>query len=275
MSRSRAKFCLDSSSPIYHPSISPSDSTHLSRTPNSKPYKGIDLDRSNSKTAILDEVATSASRCRGADVFSTTSRGKHTSSISASDSPFKRYSALGLGAPPMRSRDSTRGDSGASGRWDKDNIILDMPSTYALQQISPAAFEPKRHSRKQPAGLGIGHPPSSSLRTTSPPVSSPPTSLEPSGIGMLTSSLSIASDLCRLTSQPPSKLAPRRPQPQPRSRTRTRLFSLKMPHLTVSKFTKRLLYTIPESSASSLFHGYQHAIAGSEGVVRPFGSTLF
>ncbi|PBK89605.1 hypothetical protein ARMGADRAFT_327140 [Armillaria gallica] len=35
MSRSRAKFSLHSSSPIYHPSISPSDSTHPSRTPKS------------------------------------------------------------------------------------------------------------------------------------------------------------------------------------------------------------------------------------------------
>ncbi len=48
-----------------------------------------------------------------------------------------------------------------------------------------------------------------------------------------------------------------------------------MPHLTVSTFTKRLLYTIPESSASSLFQGHQRAIAGSQGVISPFGRTLF
>ncbi|KAK0234968.1 hypothetical protein EDD85DRAFT_62586 [Armillaria nabsnona] len=276
MSRSRAKFWLDSSSPIFHPSISTSDSTHLSRTTKSEPYKGIDFDHSNSKTAILDKVAIPVSKCRGASdtkAFTTASREKLVST-SASGSIFKRYSGLGLGAPPTRSRDSTRDDSGASPRWDEDSAILDTPSTSpAPQRISPMASEPKRHPRKQPAGLGLGLPPSIFLRTTSPLVSSP-ISFGPLGVDMLTSSLSISSDLCRLTSQPPSKLPPSRPQPQPL----TRLFSSKIPHLTVSKFTKRLLYTIPESSTSSLFQGHQCAIgkdAGSEGVVRPFGRTLF
>ncbi|PBK89593.1 hypothetical protein ARMGADRAFT_326458 [Armillaria gallica] len=249
MSCSRANFCLDSPSPIYHSSVLPSDSTRLSQTPKSEPYKSIDFVRSNSKTTILDEVAILASKCRGAsdtNVFSTTSRVKLPFSVSASGSIFKRYSGLGLGAPPTRRRDSACGDSGASPCWDDDNAIL-----------------------------GLGHPPSGSLRAIPPLVSSPTTSLKPLGIGMLASSLSVSSDLCHLASQPPSKLPPRRPQPQPRLHTRTRLISSKMPHLTVSKFTKRLLYTIPESPTSSLFQGHQRSV-GKESmrVVRAWSGHL-
>ncbi|KAK0216826.1 hypothetical protein IW262DRAFT_1495644 [Armillaria fumosa] len=92
---------------------------------------------------------------------------------SASGSIFKRCSGLGLGAPPMKSRDSSRDDLDASPRWDEDNAILDMPSTpSAPRRISPMAAEPKRHPRKQPAGLGLGLPPSISFRTTSRLVSS-------------------------------------------------------------------------------------------------------
>ncbi|PBK89599.1 hypothetical protein ARMGADRAFT_1167371 [Armillaria gallica] len=199
MSCSRANFCLDSPSPIYHSSVLPSDSTRLSRTPKSEPYKSIDFVRSNSKTTILDEVAILASKCRGAsdtNVFSTTSRVKLPFSVSASGSIFKRYSGLGLGAPPTRRRDSACGDSGASPCWDDDNAILGMPSTFlALQRIVPTASKPKRHSLKQSIGLGLGHPPSGSLRAIPPLVSSPTTSLKPLGIGMLASSLSVSSDL--------------------------------------------------------------------------------
>ncbi|KAK0475599.1 hypothetical protein EDD18DRAFT_1217945 [Armillaria luteobubalina] len=270
MSLTGVKCCLDSCSPIYHPSPSPPDSTYLQK---SKSYKGNDSDRSNSETTILDEAAVSASKYRGAsdpDVLSTTSRENYAFYISAPCSIIKRYSGLGLGAPPTRRRGSTPDDSDASSRCDEDNIILRTPSTSPSQRISSMASEPKRYPRKQPAGLGLGLPSSISFHTTSPSVSSPSTSLEPLGTGMLTSSLSISSDLCRLTSQPPSKLPPRRPQPQPRLRTRTRLFSSKIPHLTVSRFSKRTLY----------YSGIEHrrAIAkdaGSEGMVRPSGRTLF
>ncbi|KAK0199720.1 hypothetical protein DFS33DRAFT_186911 [Desarmillaria ectypa] len=222
-------------------------------------------------------VAMSVSKCRGvsdANVFHTKSGENLAFSISANW-------ALAPPLPPTRSRGRTRGDLGTSPFWGKNNATLDIPSTSALRRISPTASEPKRHSHKHPAGLGLGHPPSSSLHT---PSSSPSPSLssESSGIGMLTSSLSISSNLCRLTSQPPLKLPSR--QPQPRSRTRGRLFSSKMPYLTVSKFTKRLLYTIPESLTSFIFQGHRHVIgkdARSEGkvfeggMVRSFGWTLF
>ncbi|KAK0443142.1 uncharacterized protein EV420DRAFT_1067906 [Desarmillaria tabescens] len=141
-----------------------------------------------------------------------------------------------------------RSDLGTFPGWGENDAILDMPST------SSTTSKPKRHSHKHPVGLGLGHPSSSSLRAAPPPLS-----LESAGIGMLTSLLSVPSGLCRLTSQPPSKLPPRQPQPQPRSRARARLL-LKMPHLTISKFTKRLLYTIPESSTSSLFQGHRCVI---------------
>ncbi|KAK0475783.1 hypothetical protein IW261DRAFT_1492920 [Armillaria novae-zelandiae] len=274
MSPTRVKCCLDSSSSIYHPSIFPPGYLPSKVSSPTEPYEDNDLERSNSETTILDEAAVSASKYPGTsdpDVFSTTS--EHAFSISASCSIVKRYSGLGLGAPPARSRGCTPDDSGASTRWDEDNDMLRTPFTSASQQISPMASEPKRYPRKQPAGLGLGLPSSISFRATSPS-----TSLEPLGIGMLTSSLSISSDLCRLTSQPPSKLPPRQPQPQLRLRARTRLFSSKIPHLTVSQFSKRLLYTIPESSTSSLFQEHRRAIAkdaGSEGMVRPFGRTLF
>ncbi|KAK0216829.1 hypothetical protein IW262DRAFT_149418 [Armillaria fumosa] len=137
MSPTRVKCCLSSSSPTYHPSISPPDSMYL---PKSKPYKGNDLDRSNSETSILDEAAVSASKYRRAsdpDVFSTTSREKHAFSISASCSIVKRYNGLGLGAPSTRSRDSTPDDSGASPRWDEDNAICARHSLLTLSEFLP------------------------------------------------------------------------------------------------------------------------------------------
>ncbi|KAK0186428.1 hypothetical protein F5146DRAFT_1124225 [Armillaria mellea] len=280
MSRSTGvKFWLDSSSPIFHPSISISSSTHLSRTANSEPYNGIaNLDRLDSKT----EETISVSKCCCAsdtNAFTTACR-KKLASTSASSSIYKQYGGLGLGAPPMRcTSDNTRDESSTSPRLDEVNAILGtLSSSPAPRRVSPMASEPKRHPGKQPAGLGLGLPPSISLRTATPLVSSSTISVEPLGIGMLTSSLSISSDLCRLTSHPPSKLPPRRPQPQPRLRTRTRPFSSEMPHLTVCKFTKRLLYTIPESSTASPFQGHRRAIGkdgGSEGAVGPFGRTLF
>ncbi|PBK66077.1 hypothetical protein ARMSODRAFT_368632 [Armillaria solidipes] len=48
MSRSRAKFWLDSSSPIFHPSISTSYSKHLSQTTKSEPYKDFSSNRLSS-----------------------------------------------------------------------------------------------------------------------------------------------------------------------------------------------------------------------------------
>ncbi|KAK0443126.1 uncharacterized protein EV420DRAFT_1067320 [Desarmillaria tabescens] len=293
-SRSRAKFCLNPSSPT---STSPSYSTASTCricAAETVPYQDIGLDCSSSKAAFVDEVATTASKCRGVldvGVFPTRLGEEPTLSISASGVIYKRYSGLGLGAPPTRNGIRIcHSHSGTFPGWGEDDAMLDMsPTSPILQQISSPTSKPKRRTHKHPAGLGLGHPPSSSLCAASPPPSSSqpspqpsssPTSLESAGIGMLTSSFSISSDLCRLTSQPPLKLPPRQPQPRPRAR----FLSSKVPHLTVFKFTKRLLYTIPELSTSSLFQGHQHVIGkeacgkgkGSEGsMVRSFGRTLF
>ncbi|KAK0495769.1 hypothetical protein EDD18DRAFT_252720 [Armillaria luteobubalina] len=173
-------------------------------------------------------------------------------------------------------------------QWSKRNVTSDMPSTSprVLPRLSSTNAEPRQHLRKQPAGLGLGHPMTNSLQTASPaPPPSPPS--EPSGMGMLTSSLSISSELCRLTSQcapkPPPRLQPH-PYSQPCARAQ-RLFSSKMTFFTLSKFSKRSLYTIPESSTGSPDQGHNSFIRKggrcSDGkvfegsVVHSFGHTLF
>ncbi|SJL09063.1 uncharacterized protein ARMOST_12439 [Armillaria ostoyae] len=280
MSHSRAKFWLDSSSPIFHPSISTSYSTHLSQTTKSE----LTI---QSLTKVLtwivripkQQFLIKLSLFRNAAVPQTPMLSlRHPEKNlppPALPVPFSSDTVDCALAPLLREVETVLTmiqahplvGTRTTPYWTR------LPLLLLLNEFLPW-YPSQNDTRKQPAGLGLGLPPSISLRTASPLVSSPPISLDPLGIGMLASSLSISSDLRRLTSQPPSKLPPRRPQPQPRLRTRTRLFSSKMPHLTVSKFTKRLLYTIPESSTSSLYQGHQRTIgknAGSEGVVRPFG----
>ncbi|SJL09101.1 uncharacterized protein ARMOST_12477 [Armillaria ostoyae] len=303
---SRATSCLNSSSPVPLPSSSSSASPSLRRrSSKSGLYRGIGLGHPSSRGVPLDEgmyilsdllrlltcdliVAIPASKhCGVADTgaFPTKSKGKLASSIRASGADFKGYAGVDLRAlPTTRSKDR---DLGASPQWSESNATFDMPSTSppVLPRISSTNPEPRRHTRKQPAGLGLGHPASNSLQTASlaPP---PPPPSEPSGMGMLTSSLSISSELCRLTSQCSSKPPPRsqpHPYSQPRARAQ-RLFSSKMTFVTLSKFSKRPLYTIPESSTGSPDQGHDSFIRkrgrcsdgkGFGGVVHSFGRTLF
>ncbi|KAK0443090.1 uncharacterized protein EV420DRAFT_1576939, partial [Desarmillaria tabescens] len=164
ISRSRAKFCLNSSSSDSLPSASSPVSPRLLRRPSkSRLYKGIGLGHPTSKGAPLDEVAMPASKCGGVSdtgVFTMTSGGKVASSIRASGSDLERYTGLGLGAPPTKSRGVTRGDFGASPRRNESNAIPDVPSTFPaeLRRISPTSSVTKRHSCKDPAGLTFGHP---------------------------------------------------------------------------------------------------------------------
>ncbi|KAK0199751.1 hypothetical protein DFS33DRAFT_189777 [Desarmillaria ectypa] len=281
--RSRAKFSLNSSSldsqPLSSFSTSPISRSHSSR---SRLYRGIGLGHPSSKGVPPSEVAMPASK-RGVvsdhGVFPKNSGGKLASPISGSD--FKQYAGLGLGAPPMRNRGVIRSHLGSSPCRSENDTTLDVPciSPANLGRFPPTNSVPKRCSRKDSAGLGFAHPTSNSLRTPSPP---PPPS-KSSGIGMLTSSLSISSELCRLTSQS-SLQPPPRSQPQPRARAH-RLFSSKMAFVTLSKFSKRSLYTIPESSTGSpdLRHGSFIGKGGRRNVgkafegnaVHSFGQTLF
>ncbi|PBK89551.1 hypothetical protein ARMGADRAFT_1064940 [Armillaria gallica] len=287
---SRATSCLNSSSPVPLPSSSSSASPNLRRrSSKSGLYRGIGLGHPSSRGAPLDEAAMPASKhCGVADTgaFPTKSKGKLAFSIRASGDDFKEHAKVDLRA--LRTTRSKGWGLGASPQWSESNTTFDMPSSSppVLPRISSTNPEPRRHSRKQPAGLGLGHPASNSLQTASPAPPPPPPS-EPSGMGMLTSSLSISSELCRLTSQYSSK-PPLRSQPHPYSQPRARaqrLFSSKMTFVTLSKFSKRSLYTIPESSTGSPDQGHDSFIRkggrcndgkGFEGgVVHSFGRTLF
>ncbi|KAG7440756.1 uncharacterized protein BT62DRAFT_997555 [Guyanagaster necrorhizus] len=276
MSCSRAKSCLNSSSPISLPSSSSSASLSLCHRPSkSRQYKGIGLGQPSSKLVTPGEVTTPALKRRGVSntvILSTNSGRKLASSINDSCSSPKYPAGLGLGAPPTRNRGGTSGNSGTS--------LRDLPSTSsaALGRISPTITEPRRRSRKQSAGLGLGLPASNALHTTCPPSQPPPPPSEPSGIGIFSSSLSISSELCRLTSQCSLKPPPRS-QPQPRASPR-RLFSSKLAFVTSSKFLKRSLYTIPESSIGVLDQDHGSFIGNggrrSDGnLVHSFGRTLF
>ncbi|KAK0186456.1 hypothetical protein F5146DRAFT_1227098 [Armillaria mellea] len=285
---SRETFCLKSSSSDSLPSPpswnSPS-SCH--RSSKSRLYRGIGLGHPSSRGAPLDEAAMPASKRCGVpdtDAFPTKSKGNLASSIRGAN--FKEYAGVGFRAPPTTRNEGQ--DLGPSPQWSESNPTSDMPSTSSplLPRISSTNPERRRHSRKQPAGLGLGHPASNSPQTASPALPPPPPS-EPSGMGMLTSSLSISSELCRLTSQCSPKPPPRsqpRPYSQPRARAQ-RLFSSKIAFDTLSKFSKRSLYTIPESSTGSPEQGLGSSIrkggrcsdgkAFEGSVIHSFGRTLF
>ncbi|KAK0440324.1 hypothetical protein EV421DRAFT_1816673 [Armillaria borealis] len=237
-------FCLNSSSPGPLPSSSSSAPPSLRRrSSKSGLYRGIGLGHPSSRGTPLDEAAMPASKyCGVADTgaFPTKSKGKLASSIRASGADFKGYAGVDLRALPT-TRSKGR-DLGTSPQWSESNATFDMPSTSppVLPRISSTNPEPRRHSRKQSAGL------------------------EPSGMGMLTSSLSISSELCRLTSQcsskPPSAVVTATVHIHSRDARAQRLFSSKMTFVTLSKFSKRSLYTIPESSTGSQDQGHDSFI---------------
>ncbi|KAK0475806.1 hypothetical protein IW261DRAFT_458872 [Armillaria novae-zelandiae] len=282
----RATFRLNSSSDPLSSSSSSVSPSLRPRSSKSKLYRGIGLGHPISRGAPLDEAALPTSKrssIANTGALPTKCQGKLAYSNQASDPDFKEYTGVNLHAPPTI---RTKGrDLGASPQWSERNITSGMPSTSppVLPRFSSTNPEPRRHLRKQPAGLGLGHPTTNSLQTASPP---PPPS-EPSGMGMLTSSLSISSELCRLTSQCVPKPPPRS-QPHPYSQQSAhaqRLFSSKMTFVTLSKFSKRSLYTIPESSTGSPDQGHDSFIRKggqcSDGrvfegsMVHSFGRTLF
>ncbi|KAK0216862.1 hypothetical protein IW262DRAFT_152352 [Armillaria fumosa] len=283
---SRAAFCFSETLPSSSSSVSPS---LCRRSSKSRLYRGIGLGHPTSRGAPLDEVALPASKrssIANTGAILSKCQGKPASSNKASDADFKEYTGATLRVP-LTIRSKGR-DLGASPQWSERNATFDMPSTSlpVLPRFSSTNPEPRQHLRKQPAGLGLGHPTTNSLQTASPAPPSPPPS-EPSGMGMLTSSLSISSELCRLTSQCAPKPPPRsqpHPYSQPRARAQ-RLFSSKMTFVTLSKFSKRSLYTIPESSTGSPDQGHDSFIRKggrcSDGkvfegsVVHSFGRTLF
>ncbi|KAK0475817.1 hypothetical protein IW261DRAFT_1595303 [Armillaria novae-zelandiae] len=267
---SRATFCSNSSSFDSLPSSS------LSVSPS--------LCCCSSKSTALPASKRSSIANTGA--LPTECQGKLPSSDKASDPDFKEYTGVNLRAPPTIK--SKGRDLGVSPQWSERNVTSDMPSTSppVLPRLSSTIPEPRQHLHRQPAGLGLGHPTTTSLQTASlaPP---PPPPSEPSGMGMLTSSLSISFELCRLTSQcipkPPSQSQPH-PYSQPPAHAQ-RLFSSKMRIVTLSKFSKRSLYTIPELSTGSLDQGHDNFIRKgglcSDGrvfegsMVHSFGRTLF